>query len=165
MCELNPFMAANGERMKNLLMSLAASHLPSMDTHTIQNTIDDIHLKELHRFIAEHLDNIGKELANRKANIGVANRSMLVLSSPAEDGNTFFGSGGSNQRKTFDILSTLVAQLGPPTGTRKESTLQEDVNEFYTDFMRRYEGRNTDAIKERKIFYEGGVSKVSCKSS
>ncbi|KAJ3082728.1 Neurofibromin 1, partial [Quaeritorhiza haematococci] len=90
---------------------------------------------------------------------------------------------GIPKKKFFAQLSTLLAQLGPPPDTSKlELTMSSQAitgpnghhrynsgtigssHTLFMDFMMRVEGRAgsmkaVQALKERKCFYEGGMSK------
>jgi hypothetical protein len=72
-----------------------------------------------------------------------------------------------NHRRAIDSLKTLLAQLGPPPEAPKKdfSTIytssKTTVNQIYHEFMKRNEGRSLDTIRDVKLFYEGGLSKVT----
>jgi hypothetical protein len=73
-------------------------------------------------------------------------------------------SAPNGMKKAIDVLITLLGQFGPPPeSTRKDYNHHvsgSGVNQLYLEFMSRNEGRNIDLIREKKIFYEGGISKV-----
>ncbi|KYR01829.1 hypothetical protein DLAC_01846 [Tieghemostelium lacteum] len=75
-----------------------------------------------------------------------------------------------NQKEPSDRLISILQRLGPPPDlqeTKKKGTLvgrstQQNAktsSNFYEDFMRRFANLNTDAIKQKKIFYKHGVTK------
>ncbi|KAJ1927924.1 Ras GTPase activating protein ira2 [Tieghemiomyces parasiticus] len=70
----------------------------------------------------------------------------------------------TQSRKQYDLLCTLLSQLGKPpevgTGELVLAAVKGGAStELYREFMQRNAHRGTDPIKLKKLFYEGGPSK------
>ena len=191
MKDLNPFLEANMERVISFLKILAGCQKPEKEVaERPPQRVDDQDLHRLHRYLAQNLEAIGKELAKRKQlAFGQTSASRLPKAQSIDSGRKLAGSksvgsfgaldasrgslntagglstgGNAANRKLFDNLSTLLAQLGPlPETARKEfSTMPGNktaADQLYIEFMIRNEGRNVNALKEKRLFFEGGTSK------
>jgi len=67
-------------------------------------------------------------------------------------------------KRSFDTLSTLLAQLGPPPERHRRDVVPVTLNTApnihqYHEFMRKNRGRGNDNILKDTVFYEGGLSK------
>ena len=91
---------------------------------------------------------------------------------PSAPANTMFDQIQAN-RKAWDSISKLLAQLGPPAeGQKKEflsinNNLLKTNNQLFKEFMTRNKVRKIESIVTKRIFYDGGggFSKVRMKNN
>src|ERR1044072_5782662 len=85
---------------------------------------------------------------------------------PAAPANTMLDQAQAN-KKAWDAISKLLAQLGPPTENQKKEFPSinnhhlETNNILFKEFMIRNKIRNVEPIVSKGVFYDGGFSKVS----
>jgi hypothetical protein len=122
--------------------------------------IDQVELRYLHRFICENQDVIFSEVSKRPTTMF----NSVKLSSKDLARQRF--SESPNSKLHAEAVKSIVAQLGPPVDVRRReqqswmSAAGPSSNQYYDEFMKRYEGRILDSIRDKKIFYEAGRSKV-----
>ncbi|KAF2077194.1 hypothetical protein CYY_001515 [Polysphondylium violaceum] len=75
-----------------------------------------------------------------------------------------------NQKEVGDRLTQILQRLGPPPDlqdakkksnnlVRSNQTSGKTTSNFYEDFMLRFGNLNTEAIKQKKIFFKHGITK------
>lgn len=148
----------------------------------MMNRIDETDLRKLHQVLSSSLESISRHLTTKQSVLSPKvttefSSSELTRQSTTDEvpnavaniavaANTMSLGGGVVQlnsiRKVLDTLTTLLGQLGPPAeSSRREivSVGKSISNQLYNEFMARHSSRNVDAVKEMKIFYDGGTSK------
>jgi len=151
-----------------------------------QNIVNKLHYYLVEN--QERMERVGKEMVSRKSkhsrkntmysnNQSSSNTNLVSnqssnedVSRPNRENKTSYQRplphpSSSSIKKTFEQYISLINQLGPPpeiTETQSTSTIigkSGVINIDFLDFLQRNEHRNLDAIRDAKIFYEGGMSK------
>ncbi|GAC96962.1 RasGAP group protein [Pseudozyma hubeiensis SY62] len=112
--------------------------------------IDDRDHRILHRFLFDHVDKIGKHLADRTADSVAAHESLSAYDSKRQQ-------SGDAASLVYDDLCDALAVSGEPKGEDLPEPSFSAGN--YQDFIRRHAGRNIDEESYRDIFYEGPASR------
>jgi len=142
-----------------------------------------IMINKLHYYLLdnqEKIERIGKEMILKKSKHGRNNTIYGSNSNSNSNQNLASGQssvedvrqqGKSNSRsgnsiESFEQFTSLINQLGPApeiTETQSTSTYVSKagfISHLFIEFLQRIEQhRNLDAIKDSKVFYEGGTSK------
>lgn len=127
-----------------------------------QTGIDQIELRYLHRFICENQDQIFAEISKKPITMFVAGK----LSSTKDLTGRQRFSEASNPKSHSEMVKSIIARLGPPVDVRRKEHQSltaapgPSTNMYYDEFMKRNDGRILDSIRDKKIFYEAGRSKV-----
>lgn len=146
-------------------------------------------MAKLHRYLSFNLDKIEKIFGiMNQTTVGNIGGGVGNTTQQAENGGdnqpvpaeSDYSSRGNNlpKKKLFTQLSTLLAQLGTPPDVSKMVTKKEGVartpesrgsgiiipNHILSEFLLRVEARSgcaihVESLKEKKFFYEGGLSK------
>jgi len=120
--------------------------------------LEDSERKALHRHLIENQEKIAKDLQTRRV------KSI----NPAAPANVMLDQAQAN-KKAWDRISTLLAQLGLPTESQKKEFSNisnnhfETNNQLFKEFMIRNKNRSVGSIISKGVFYDGGFSKVSMK--
>ncbi|CAG8574310.1 8733_t:CDS:10, partial [Diversispora eburnea] len=156
---LNEFLNSNIVKITTFLEEI--SKLPNLPQFADINSfeqpsirrLDDSERKTLHKHLIENQEKMAKDLQFRRV------KSL----NPSISGNV--ASDQTHDKKAWDKISTLLAQLGPPTETQKKhfsmtSNYHSKTNHhMFIEFMRRNSTRNAEFITSKGVFYESGVSK------
>ena len=116
----------------------------------------------MHKFFHDYQESISRDLNSKSTAV----RSSFSLPGNHSDvldrRQTLVGKLSS--KSTLDDLSNLLRLLGQPSDAFRHDHVailsKLPVNQFYVAFMQKNDSRNVDSIKNMKIFYEGGISKV-----
>ncbi|ORY04201.1 hypothetical protein K493DRAFT_311429 [Basidiobolus meristosporus CBS 931.73] len=165
MITLNDFLTSNIHKVSNFLLDISVAPSDS-DTESIITTnsrLEDTDLSRLHRHVFDNLERIGRDLSTRKQSkpFLIAPNTGLVANGSV---NSDLEKPQSTSKKAHEKLSTVLAQLGPPPDVPRveRSSFDSKIgasNEMFREFMQRNGYRNTEPIKSKRLFYEGGLSK------
>ncbi|CAG8517845.1 8557_t:CDS:10 [Diversispora eburnea] len=161
MDSMKDFVRENKNKLKEFLneisvapISTPSSELKSAEATPTSRLLEDADRKSLHRLLYIYHENMSRSLQTRRL------KSNLP-------GNTDNEQVKAN-KLAWDRISTLLAQLGPPSETPKKEFLSTTSHSFvnnnhlYLEFMRRNANRMTENHNILKdIFYEGGNSKAN----
>ncbi|CAH1760475.1 9376_t:CDS:10 [Entrophospora sp. SA101] len=160
MIMLNAFLSDNILKMtafleeisKELPINTLAEHEPREASNI--NRLSDASQKAFHRHLVENQERIAKDL-----------QTCRVKSISSTVHNNISLDCIHANKKTWDKISTLLAQIGPPVESQKKDFAVigtnhfETNNQLFSEFMRRNANRNIDSIVSKEIFYKGGISK------
>ncbi|CAJ0836147.1 20802_t:CDS:10 [Entrophospora sp. SA101] len=157
---LNNFLDDNIVKMTAFLEEVSelpvASQLSEHKSREASNIhrLSDANRKAFHRHLVENQERIAKDLQTRRVkSIGTTVHNNISLDFTYAN------------KKSWDKISTLLAQIGPPIESQKKDFAVigtnhfETNNQLFSEFMRRNANRNIDSIISKEIFYKGGVSK------
>ena len=115
--------------------------------------VGDADLALIHMYLAQNIEHITREAAAFSRKVVAASVDSLSTAASA------------TLTRPFDLLNTLLAQLGPPPErlAQSKASIQgskvTSTHQLFHEFMRRNESRNVDAVKSQRVFYTEGVSK------
>ena len=124
--------------------------MPAGDNANLHR-LEDSERKALHRHLVENQEKMAKDLQTRR----------IKSINPSAPANTMFDQVQAN-RKAWDAISKLLAQLGPPVESQKKefpsinNNLLETNNQLFREFMNRIKSRKIDSIVSKGVFYDGG---------
>ncbi|CAG8692440.1 10998_t:CDS:2, partial [Acaulospora colombiana] len=160
MIVLNDFLDANIVKVTTFLEEISDSpNLPLFEEmgageQTSIRRLDEADRKSLHKHLSKNQEKITKELQAYRV------KSMNPANSTSSMPDRF-----QESKKSWDKISTLLAQLGTFTESqKKESSVisnrhSETNHHLFTEFMRQNANRNVENIISKGVFYEGGISK------
>jgi neurofibromin 1 len=156
MITINSSASANVNSMSGGALSPTSATTPATPNHRLSDT----DLIQLHKALYDNQERISREVAARRP----GPRSLIGRTSDGNAADQELYQAAA--KRAYEKLSTILAQLGPPPDVpQPESVLPSGTrfgaaNEFFREFMQRNAHRNVDSIRSKRIFYEGGVSKV-----
>ncbi|KAG0221205.1 Ras GTPase activating protein ira2 [Mortierella sp. GBA43] len=149
MIVLNNFLQGNIHKVTTFLgnISTPQQQLESASTDPAHyRPIDVADRSSLHRHLMLNLERMSKDLT-------------MKTSTDLEDDKAYLAT-----KRSFDTLSTLLAQLGPPPERHRRDvvpitlTTTPNIHQYH-EFMRKNRGRTIDNLLKDGVFYEGGLSK------
>lgn len=177
MIELNEFLKANITPVTGFLKRISGLDvsLPVIDNQNngdMDVPIDQNVINKLHYYLVENqekIERVGKEMFSKKSKhnkktIYGSNSNVASGQSSTEDVRDSKQSS-QNVKKSFEQFTSLINQLGPaPEITENQSTSTYIgkagvISQLFIEFLQRNEHSNLDAVKDSKVFYEGGTSK------
>ncbi|KAF9922254.1 Ras GTPase activating protein ira2 [Linnemannia zychae] len=144
MIVLNDFLTANIHKVTRFLGNISTPQpMEAASTDPAHyRAIEVGDRSSLHRHLVLNLERMSKDLT-------------MKTSQELEDDKTYL-----TTKRSFDTLSTLLAQLGPPPERHRRDIVPVTLNiHQYHDFMRKNRVRGSENILKDSIFYEGGLSK------
>ncbi|KAI0230569.1 Ras GTPase activating protein ira2 [Massospora cicadina] len=159
MISLNDVLTEYIPKVSNYLAEISTPLPNSSYEPPAPPKLDEEDVMRLHYYLVENIDRMGREVTTRK--LQVAYPITIPDPSPAENENL-----RAAAKMHYYKLSILLAQLGAPEnrGKKKEGPVgkvgEQGQGQAYKEFMARNGRLNTASIQEKKIFYEGGPSKV-----
>ncbi|KAG0224055.1 Ras GTPase activating protein ira2, partial [Actinomortierella wolfii] len=148
MIVLNLFLQSNIHKVTRFLGNI------STPTQIESAPIDPAHYRaiavadraSLHRHLVLNLERMSKDLT-------------MKSTSDTEDEKQYL-----QTKRSFDTLSTLLAQLGPPPERHRRDVVPLSLSStnnihHYHEFMRKNRGRIVDTLLKDGVFYEGGLSR------
>ncbi|KAF9579343.1 Ras GTPase activating protein ira2, partial [Lunasporangiospora selenospora] len=149
MTVLNTFLTTNIHKVTRFL-----GNISTMQPQIESSSMDPAHYRpievgdrsSLHRHLALNLERMSKDLT-------------MKTSAELEEDKTYLAT-----KRSFDTLSTLLAQLGPPPDRHRRDVVPVTLNmapsiHQYHEFMRKNRGRTVDNLLKDGVFYEGGLSR------
>ncbi|CAG8508989.1 2177_t:CDS:10 [Funneliformis mosseae] len=142
------------EEISKLPPTHSFADVPAGDNVNVRR-LEDSERKALHRHLIENQEKMAKDLQTRRV------KSINPASAPA---NIMLDQAQAN-KKTWDKISTLLAQLGPPAESQMKEFSNIGTNHFETnnqlfkEFMIRHKNRSIESIVSKRVFYDGGISK------
>jgi hypothetical protein len=125
-------------------------------TSNTTSRLSEAELIMLHKYLYDNQERINREIVVRRPN-------MTSYMGNDSDPEAYFVAS----KRTYEKLSTVLAQLGPPPAISPRKSIEPVAsrvgvsNELFNEFMKRNVHRNVDNVRSQRIFYEGGVCKVS----
>jgi len=148
MIVLNDFLAANIHKVTRFLITISTPQKlePASTDPAHYRAIEVGDRSSLHRHLVLNLERMSKDLT-------------MKTSAELEEDKTYLST-----KRSFDTLSTLLAQLGPPPERHRRDVVPVTSNAApnihqYHEFMRKNRGRAIDDLLKDGVFYEGGLSK------
>ncbi|KAG0047826.1 Ras GTPase activating protein ira2 [Gryganskiella cystojenkinii] len=147
MIVLNDFLAANIHKVTRFLITISTPQKlePASTDPAHYRAIEVGDRSSLHRHLVLNLERMSKDLT-------------MKTSAELEEDKTYLST-----KRSFDTLSTLLAQLGPPPERHRRDVVPVTFNtpniHQYHEFMRKNRGRAIDDLLKDGVFYEGGLSK------
>ncbi|KAG0019213.1 Ras GTPase activating protein ira2 [Podila clonocystis] len=148
MIVLNTFLQSNITKITRFLGHISTPQQlePASTDPAHYRAIEVGDRSSLHRHLVLNLERMSKD---------------LTMKTPVEleDDKTYLVT-----KRSFDTLSTLLAQLGPPPERHRRDVVPVTLNTSgnihqYHEFMRKNRGRIIDNLLKNDVFYEGGLSK------
>jgi len=185
MIELNGFLNGNFAPVQKFLMRISGldGNLPEIDDQYYGKNEAQIEpnsnvVYKLHYYLVENqekIERVGKEMISRKSKHSKKNtlygsnqnvHSSQSSSEDIRDTKQLTQSKSNSTKNPFEQFTSLINQLGPaPEISETQSTFTYIgkagvINQLFIEFLQRNEHhRNLDAVKDSKVFYEGGTSK------
>ncbi|KAF8943228.1 Ras GTPase activating protein ira2 [Haplosporangium gracile] len=144
MIVLNTFLTSNIHKVTRFLGNISTPQLmePASTDPAHYRAIEVGDRSSLHRHLVLNLERMSKDLT-------------MKTSQELEEDKTYLAT-----KRSFDTLSTLLAQLGPPPERHRRDIVPVTLNiHQYHEFMRKNRSRVNDNILKDSVFYEGGLSK------
>ncbi|KAF9431608.1 Ras GTPase activating protein ira2 [Entomortierella beljakovae] len=148
MIVLNTFLTSNIHKVTRFLGNISTPQQlePASTDPAHYRAIDVGDRSSLHRHLVLNLERMSKDLT-------------MKTSAELEEDKTYLMT-----KRSFDTLSTLLAQLGPPPERHRRDVVPVTLNTApsihqYHEFMRKNRGRTIDNLLKDGVFYEGGLSK------
>ncbi|KAF9111158.1 Ras GTPase activating protein ira2 [Mortierella sp. AM989] len=148
MIVLNTFLTSNIHKVTRFLgnISTPLQIEPASTDPAHYRAIDVGDRSSLHRHLTLNLERMSKDLT-------------MKTPTELEEDKTYL-----TTKRSFDTLSTLLAQLGPPPERHRRDVVPVTFNAApnihqYHEFMRKNRGRTIDNLLKEGVFYEGGLSK------
>ncbi|KAG0011185.1 Ras GTPase activating protein ira2, partial [Entomortierella chlamydospora] len=148
MIVLNTFLTSNIHKVTRFLGNISTPQQlePASTDPAHYRAIDVGDRSSLHRHLVLNLERMSKDLT-------------MKTSAELEEDKTYL-----TTKRSFDTLSTLLAQLGPPPDRHRRDVVPVALNTApnphqYHEFMRKNRGRTIDNLLKDGVFYEGGLSK------
>ncbi|KAI1294478.1 Ras GTPase activating protein ira2 [Mortierella claussenii] len=148
MIVLNTFLTSNIHKVTRFLGNISTLQQlePASTDPAHYRAIDVGDRSSLHRHLVLNLERMSKDLT-------------MKTSAELEEDKTYLAT-----KRSFDTLSTLLAQLGPPPERHRRDVIPVTLNTApnihqYHEFMRKNRGRTIDNLLKDGVFYEGGLSK------
>jgi len=185
MVELNEFLKSNISQVTSFLKRISGSDGNGLIVDynyygDVDAPIDPNDIDKLHHYLVEYqekIERVGKEMVNRKNKYKSKNTPYSNNQNASSNANLVSNHSsnedlpGRNDReirsmkKTFEQFTSLINQLGPPPEINEIQTASTYINktgvisQLFIEFLQRNEHKNVDAVKDSKVFYEGGISK------
>lgn len=146
MLPLNSFISENLQVLKEAMEKFGtlSPTSPSAITVFLTDEQKEADLSLLHYHIAQNIDKLSRNLVGK---------SMKNLEKIEEEYNSAL----------FSRLSLVLQKLGPASEPNRKTnfqsashTVSKGDTSLYDDFMKTYENRNTDKIKEKGFFFKHG---------
>lgn len=144
MIVLNTFLTSNIHKVTRFLGNISTPQPmePASTDPAHYRAIEVGDRSSLHRHLVLNLERMSKDLT-------------MKTSQELEEDKTYLAT-----KRSFDTLSTLLAQLGPPPERHRRDIVPVTLNiHQYHEFMRKNRSRVNDNILKDSVFYEGGLSK------
>ncbi|KAG0375555.1 MAG: hypothetical protein J3R72DRAFT_528012 [Linnemannia gamsii] len=148
MIVLNTFLTSNIHKVTRFLGNISTPQPmePASTDPAHYRAIEVGDRSSLHRHLVLNLERMSKDLT-------------MKTSQELEEDKTYLAT-----KRSFDTLSTLLAQLGPPPERHRRDIVPVTLNTApaihqYHEFMRKNRTRGSDNILKDSVFYEGGLSK------
>ncbi|KAF8979403.1 Ras GTPase activating protein ira2 [Entomortierella lignicola] len=148
MIVLNTFLTSNIHKVTRFLGNISTPQQmePASTDPAHYRAIDVGDRSSLHRHLTLNLERMSKDLT-------------MKTSAQLEEDQMYLAT-----KRSFDTLSTLLAQLGPPPDRHRRDVVPVTLNTApnihqYHEFMRKNRGRTIDNLLKDGVFYEGGLSK------
>ncbi|CAI2172941.1 5991_t:CDS:10 [Funneliformis geosporum] len=142
------------EEISKLPQTCPFTDVPAGDNTNVRRLEDSVR-KALHRHLIENQEKVTKDLQILRV------KSIKPATAPA---NLMFDQAQAS-KKTWDKITTLLAQLGPPTESQMKEFSNignnhfETNNQLFKEFMIRHKNRSIESIVSKGVFYDGGISK------
>ncbi|KAI9294940.1 hypothetical protein K502DRAFT_360889 [Neoconidiobolus thromboides FSU 785] len=119
--------------------------------------LEDDDVARLHYYLVENIERMGRDIATHKLYTAFPITQRII-------DPTLFERKKAESKHAYYRLTILLAQLGNPEKQEKKkigvpAPSAKSGEQAYKDFMTKNRNRDITSIAERKIFYEGGLSK------